>query len=168
MGYKTDEILNSIVWQEQRRILDHSTSNRWWKALYIHMYTNYKGGNIKKMWRLRTLYNPLIPSCFNVSVRQSNGPLNRAVASRTWDWRRTLVKSNGCSKTFDTMPAIYNVKKRLKLLASGWNETSSFNKDVHYRKRSLACYAALSTWGLLLQTSPFSWGLVFVNNAVLF
>lgn len=34
------------------------------------------------------------------------GPLNRAVESRTWDCNRTFVKSNGCSKTFETIPAM--------------------------------------------------------------
>ena len=107
----TDEILNSIVWQEQRRILGHSTSNRCWKTLLYHtcIRTSKK---MKRQTKLRTLYSPLIPSFFHVCVRQSIGPLNRAVASRTWDWRRTLVRSNGCSKTFDTMPATYTMLKK--------------------------------------------------------
>jgi len=34
------------------------------------------------------------------------GPLNRAVESSTCDCNRTFVKSNGCSKTFETIPAM--------------------------------------------------------------
>jgi hypothetical protein len=34
------------------------------------------------------------------------GPLNRAVESSTCDCSRTFVKSNGCSKTFETIPAM--------------------------------------------------------------
>ena len=79
---------------------------------YIHQLwrSQHPKENVKKS---RTLYNPFTPSFFHVCPRQSTGPLNRAVTSRTWDWRRTLVKSNGCSKTFDTMPASYHVENAL-------------------------------------------------------
>lgn len=56
--------------------------------------------------KVLTRYNPRIPSFLKVCVRQSIGPLNLAVSSRTWDCKRTLVRSKGCSKTFETIPAI--------------------------------------------------------------
>jgi small-conductance mechanosensitive channel len=48
------------------------------------------------------------------------GPLKRAVESSTWDCNRTFVKSNGCSKTFETIPAMLpNVMSLAARMAAG-------------------------------------------------
>lgn len=57
----------------------------------------------------RTRYKPRMPSLLNVRTRQSSGPRKRAVASSTCACRRTLVRSKGCSKTFETIPAACEV-----------------------------------------------------------
>ena len=54
---------------------------------------------------MHTRYKPRTPSFLNVRTRQSSGPRKRAVASSTCACRRTLVRSKGCSKTLETIPA---------------------------------------------------------------
>lgn len=86
---------------------------------------------------LHTLYIPDTPSCFHVCIRQSTGPRNWGCAAPALPGANncacslTFARSNGYSKTSETMPAIYAQRKSVELVIMFAKKQISFvNKEL--------------------------------------